>query len=142
MYIKYYLLLLIFVLNISQVAYANETEYNQSTAELKKVTGQDTWEGLWNSYLSKAAVKNENKYQENKDTIRIASVSENAFVFFTKNSNPAHPSFAKVFLRTVDGQMKLSTFTYTWGDIPSYKKWISSEVHDFSRAIARKLNKR
>lgn len=126
---------------VSTVSHAGEdVVIKHSTIELKSVTGEETWEGLWNKYLSKSTIKKQNKYQQTDKIIRITAHDENAFIFFTKKSNPAHPSFAKIYLSRVNGQLKLSTFSYTWGDEASYQKWVKEDILEYSRALARKIN--
>lgn len=114
-------------------------EVKRSTANLREVTGEDTWAGLWDKYLSRKDERN--RYEQNDRLIRVTAVSEDAFVFFTKNTHPAHPSFAKIYLvKGEGGRMTLRTFGFTWGDRESYEKFMQEEILVYSRNLARQMN--
>jgi len=118
---------------------ADQPEVKHSTAELRDVTGEETWAGLWNKYLSKKDERN--RYEQSDRLIRITAVSENAFVFFTKDTHPAHPSFAKIYLVKGDGnRTTLRTFGFTWGDRESYEKFLQEEILVYSQNLARQIS--
>lgn len=122
------------------IAFADdETHVKHSTGKLKDITGEETWAGLWDRYLSKKDERN--RYEQSDRLIRITAVSENAFVFFTKDMHPAHPSFAKIYLVKGEGnRLTLRTFGFTWGDRGSYDKFMQEEILEYSKNLARQIS--
>lgn len=118
---------------------AEDFEVKHSTAELKGATGEETWKGLWDKYFAQNDSNKKNRYEQNPQLYRVTVVDENAIVFFTKDTHPAHPSFAKISLVAGEGNsMTIRTFGFTWGHRKSYEKFMQEEVLVFSKAIARK----
>lgn len=130
-------------LALSMSAHAYDADVRHSTVELKEITGEETWNGLWQKYFSNNEVNAKNRYEQSERLYRITVVSENGFVFFTKDTHPAHPSFAKVFLVKGDGNSaKLRIFGFTWGDRGSYDTFMREEILPFGNHLATQMRNR
>ncbi len=133
-----FLLVLVLIAFNSTIVSGNATQL--PTVDLNNQRSGPDGVSIYNTLWTKYAENAEYEQSENDKYIRVTASDENAWVFFTKDTHPAHPSYFRMFVVVVDGKAKMESESFTLGDKSSYEELLI-EMKGYMSAIEKGLKK-